>query len=138
MPTKGEYLMKARVVGRVRDDMGKPKGTYNPNPMIDTREYEFMFDDGTIKEYSANIIVENLISLVGDEGRRYHFFNEIIDHHTYGEAVSKDDGMIILNGKSSIRKTAKGWYLCVKWKDDSTSWVPLKDLKQSNPLEVAE
>ena len=53
MPTKGEYLMKARVVGRVRDDMGKPKGTYNPNPMIDTREYEVMFDDGTIKEYSA-------------------------------------------------------------------------------------
>ena len=39
MPTKGEYLMKAKVVGRVRDDMCKPKGTYIPNPMIDTREY---------------------------------------------------------------------------------------------------
>ena len=37
-----------------------------------------------------------------------------------------------------MRKITKGWYLCVKWKDDSTSWVPLKDLKQSNPLEVSE
>ena len=31
--------MKAKVVGRVRDDMGKPKGTYIPNPMIDTLKY---------------------------------------------------------------------------------------------------
>jgi hypothetical protein len=26
----------------------------------------------------------------------------------------------------------------VQWKDGSTSWVPLKDLKESNPIEVAE
>ena len=34
--------------------------------------------------------------------------------------------------------TTKGWDLCVLWKDGSTSWVPLKDLKESNPIEVAE
>ena len=26
----------------------------------------------------------------------------------------------------------------MEWKDGSTSWVPLKDLKVSNPLELAE
>ena len=95
--------MKTKVKGRVRDDTSKPKGTYNPNTMIDTREYEGMFDDGTIKEYFANIITENLISLVGDEGHSRHFFNEIIDHRTDDKAVSRDDEAIIHNGHSSMR-----------------------------------
>ena len=36
------------------------------------------------------------------------------------------------------RRTTKGWQLLVQWKDRSTSWTPLKDLKESNPVEVAE
>ena len=35
-------------------------------------------------------------------------------------------------------KTTKGWRLCVKWKDGSTSWEKLSNLKESNPVEVAE
>ena len=26
----------------------------------------------------------------------------------------------------------------VKWKDDSQSWIPLKDVKEPNPLETAD
>ena len=36
------------------------------------------------------------------------------------------------------RRTTKNWQLLVQWKDGSTSWTPLKDLKESNPVEVAE
>jgi hypothetical protein len=35
-------------------------------------------------------------------------------------------------------KTTKGWHLCVEWKDGTTSWERLADLKESNPVEVAE
>ena len=28
--------------------------------------------------------------------------------------------------------------MLVKWKDDSQSWIPLKNVKESNPLETAE
>jgi hypothetical protein len=35
-------------------------------------------------------------------------------------------------------KTMKGWHLCVEWKDGTTSWERLADLKESNPVEVAE
>jgi hypothetical protein len=28
--------------------------------------------------------------------------------------------------------------LCIEWKDEKTSWERLADLKQSNPVEVAE
>jgi hypothetical protein len=32
----------------------------------------------------------------------------------------------------------KGWYLKVRWKEGSTTWEMLRDLKESNPVEVAE
>jgi hypothetical protein len=37
-----------------------------------------------------------------------------------------------------VRKTTKGWHLCVEWKYGTTSWEHLADLKESNPVEVAE
>ena len=37
-----------------------------------------------------------------------------------------------------MRKTTKGWNLLVIWEDQSNTWIPLKDLKESNPVEVAE
>ena len=33
---------------------------------------------------------------------------------------------------------SQGWKLCIEWKDGSTTWEPLKDLKESNPIEVSE
>ena len=34
--------------------------------------------------------------------------------------------------------TTKGWLFLVKWKDGTSSWVPLCELKESNPIETAE
>ena len=34
--------------------------------------------------------------------------------------------------------TTRGWELLVQWKDGSVSWEKLKDLKESNLVEVAE
>ena len=65
---------------------------------------------------------------------------EIIDHRKDGSAVSADDAFFVhkTSGRRSHRRTTKGWWLCVRWRDGSTSWEALKDLKESNPLEVAE
>jgi hypothetical protein len=35
-------------------------------------------------------------------------------------------------------RTTKGWELCIQWKDGMTTWECLADLKESNPVEVAE
>ena len=32
----------------------------------------------------------------------------------------------------------RGWKLCAKWQDGTTSWEQLADLKESYPIEVAE
>lgn len=54
--------------------------------------------------------------------------------------MSKDDGFVVdEERRRRIPKiTTRGWELEVQWKDGSTSWIPLKDLKESNPIEVAE
>ena len=36
------------------------------------------------------------------------------------------------------RMTTVGWKLCVTWKDGTTSWEILTDLKESYPVVVAE
>jgi hypothetical protein len=53
--------------------------------------------------------------------------------------VSKDDGYEVMwNGQQRPIHTTRGWKLLVQWKDGSMSWVPLKDMKESHPIEVAE
>ena len=34
--------------------------------------------------------------------------------------------------------TKKGWKIFVLWKDSSTDWIALKDLKQSYPIEFSD
>jgi hypothetical protein len=47
--------------------------------------------------------------------------------------------MYINHGSNKkVRKTTKGWHICVEWKDGTTSWERLADLKESNPVEVSE
>ena len=41
-------------------------------------------------------------------------------------------------GRQTQQKTTVGWALQIKWKNRSTQWVKFKDLKESNPVDVAE
>jgi hypothetical protein len=50
----------------------------------------------------------------------------------------KTDAFIGMNGRRIQWMTTAGWKMCVQWKDCSTSWEHLKDLKESNPFQVAE
>jgi hypothetical protein len=72
------------------------------------------------------------------EGRQYNLMEGIIDLITDGHAVAPAD-MYIKHGRNNkVSKTTKGWHLYVEWKDGTTSWERLADLKESNPVEVAE
>ena len=54
-------------------------------------------------------------------------------------ALSKQDKYLVTpRGQRRMWKTTKGWKLLVIWKDQLKTWIPLKDLKESNPVEVAE
>ena len=54
-------------------------------------------------------------------------------------AVPIDDKFVVSKtGRKSLMKNTKGWdFLCL-CKDGSTTWDSLKDIKESNPVDIAE
>mmetsp|Transcript_8647 Transcript_8647/g.12593 ORF Transcript_8647/g.12593 Transcript_8647/m.12593 type:complete len:946 (-) Transcript_8647:1039-3876(-) len=130
----GEELRRGEVVRRRRDQNGRPVGIRNSNPILDTREYEVIFPDGSSQSYSANVIAENLYSQVDDEGRSYSILQEIVDHEKDDSAVTLEE--LAASGKPCF--TTVGWRFLVSWKDGSTSYVPLREMKDAYPVEVAE
>ena len=84
------------------------------------------------------MIAENILSQVDQEGHRQRLLDEIVDHRSDHTAVSLEDGFIISSsGGKCKRKTTKGWEICVNWKGGDSSWIAMKDLKQSYPIELA-
>jgi hypothetical protein len=107
--------------------------------VLDTRILEVQFPDGNVQEYAANVIAEHLYSQVDDKGCRYLLMDEIVDHRKDGLAVAADDLCYTdKRGVKQMRRTTKGWQLLLQWKDGSNTWIPLRDLKESNPVDVAE
>ena len=134
-----DNMQFARVKKRKIDDDGVPVGVANDNPLMDNRIYVVEWADGHTEELMANIIAENLFAQIDDEGNRFVLLDDIIDHRKSEEALSGDDAFVISdNNMRHRRRTTQGWELCVQWKDQSTTWVSLKDMKQAFPIEVAE
>jgi hypothetical protein len=136
IPTDGHEIL-GQVISRKRDSEGNPIGKGNSNPKVDTRLYQVMFPDGNVVEYSENVITECIYYQVDDEGRQYMLMDEIVDWKKTNEA-RETIPQVSHNGNVHPHRTTKGIKLCIKWKDGSTSWENLKDLKESYPLQVAE
>ena len=126
------------MVKRKRGDDGTFVGKSNCNPLLETAVYEVDFGNGEKEAYTANIIAEHIYAQVDDDGYNYYTFEEIIDHRSDDTALFGEDAMYIKGGQKVNKMTTRGWELCVRWKDGSTSWVKLKDMKDSNPIETAE
>lgn len=135
---RADTMHRGVVKGRKRDSDGKLIGFSHENPILDTAIYEVEFEDGHVEAFHANQIVEAIYATVDDEGYTYTEVKEIVDHMKDGTAISADDGFVMLRGKKVPKRTTKGWYICVEWKDGTTSWVDLKDMKETNPVLLAE
>ena len=122
----------AKVKRRAVDHLGDPIGIAHTNPMLDTRKYEVEYLDGNVEIMTANLIAENIMSQVDEHGHRQLLLDEIIDHkHKHPDDDYGDP-------KKRKRYSTDEWELCVTWKDGSTNWIPLRDLKDAYPIELAE
>ena len=139
MPRGGEgEMLHATVKRRLMDEEGLPVGRAHHNPLLDSRKYEVEYADGLVEELTANIIAENLIAQVDDEGRRQMMLSEIIDHRVLPEAIPRSQGTYEnAYGVKRKKATTRGWQILVEWRDGSTDWIELKDLKDSYPVELA-
>ena len=139
LPRDGHTFATGTVKARVKDSAGELVGKSNANPLLDTAEYLVEFEDGTIDRYHANIIAENIHSRIDSDGNTHYVLEDIIDHMRDGTALRQGEGFTYgAMGKQVPKQTTRGWKLCIRLKDQSTQWVKLKDLKESNPVELAE
>ena len=136
LPDSNGVEVLCRVKGRKRDSNGTPIGSYNSNPILDSRVFDVEFPDGRTEAYSTNIIAESLYSQVDEDGFDTGILSEIVDHEQLSDAVKMEDGTIGRNNKPVI--TTKGWRVKLKWMDGSYDWLPLSQVKNSNPIMLAE
>jgi len=139
MLPRGGTMEKGRVSARKRDRNGNPVGLANSNPILDTRVYIIDFDDGDQTELTANLIAESLFSQCDPDGNQYVLLDEIVDHRRLPTAIKLADQKVIrANGRTYLKRSTIGWQICCQWKDGSSSWENLSDLKESHPIETSE
>jgi hypothetical protein len=116
-----------------------PIGRASNNPILDTRMYKVEYPGRHKASLAANVIAENVFAQVDDEGGRHVLFEEIINHRTDGTEVKQQDAFLTTpKGNKRQRETTKGWEILIQWKDRSTTWVSMKDIKGSYPVQLAE
>ena len=134
-----DELRRAKIIRKSTGPDGEEYGHGDPNPLLSTLAYDVKFDDGEIKQVSANIIAQHMHSQVDADGHISTLLDGILDYSTDGTEVKKPDSQVTTpSGLVRERQSTRGWYLKVKWKDGSMDWVPLQILKESNPIEVAD
>ena len=128
---RGDTVTTGRVARRAVGPDGRTYGTYHPNPTMNTVVYEGEFPDGDIKEYLANMIAENMLRNVDEEGFTISMLEGITDWRKDETALSRDERYVITrSGQRKLRKTTKGVWLKCKWTGGMESWVQLKTLKE--------
>ena len=97
------------------------------------------FPDGYKTSMTANCIAENMFSQVDEEGHRHVLMDTIIDTRTDGNQIMPSEAYIELKSGAKRRiETTKGWQVLIQWKNSSTTWNVLKDIKDSYPVQLAE
>jgi hypothetical protein len=106
------------ITARKHNLHGNPVGRGHSNPIFDTRIYQVEFPDGYTREFSTNVIAQNLYSQLDNKGNQFLLLDEIIDHEKTANAIDENNKFQVSQNRNiHIRRTTKGWRLCVKWKD---------------------
>ena len=131
LPKDGESAQFVKVTKRLRDSNGLPIGVADDNPMLDTRIYEVEYHNRDKSYLTDNTIAKNLFSQVDEEGNQHVLLDCIADYRTNGTELPIDEAYInSKNGGHRKRQTTKSWYILIQWKDGSTTWEPLKYIKE--------
>lgn len=131
-------IRRATVKRRAVDSEGRAVGSGHVNPLLDSRLYEVEYDDGSTEILSANLLAENILEQVDENGHKHRMMEEIGGHRKLEGALEKEDAMYrTANGTLRRKRTTKGWEIYVIWKDGSSNFVPLSEMKESFPVETA-
>ena len=101
--------------------------------------YDVEFPDGTTKEYTANTIAIYIYTQIDQYVRSHVIFYCSLNFKKENATPSKNDTYITNKiGCCRNRQSTLGWKCFISCKDGIEQLTPLKLLKESNPLGVAE
>ena len=100
--------------------------------------YEVEFADGKVTELTANVIAQSMYAQCDLDGNEYLLLDSFVDYDRSKKALTHEQQRIMVKVKLSMRRTTFGWHICCQWKDGSTTWEKLSDLKEAYPLQVTE
>lgn len=96
--------------------------------------YGVEIPNGGVKEYTTNIITENMYTQVDIDGHSHGIFGSILDFKKDYKALSSDELYVTTkSGRRRIRETTSGWNFLIRYKDNIEEWMPLKRMKEYNP-----
>ena len=124
---------------RARDNDDNVIICANENPILDTRGYVVVFEDYEQAELAANTIAQIIYAQCDPDRIQYVMFDSIVDFRRSKTALCYADQKVLkADVRSFMLRTTAGWQICIQWKDGSTSWEKLSDLKESHPVECAD
>ena len=127
---QGEAQKMSKVVCRSIDRDGNIIGDLDKTPSLYSLVYDVEFPDGTVKQYAANVIAENILSQVDTNGYHSQYLDKILVHENMGIALSSKDAYVKTKRVlRKIRQITIGWKFLCEFKDVSNTWVSLKLLK---------
>ena len=138
MLSRGNSYARGDVIGQKRDAYGNFVGRENDNPILDTREYSAEFDDWEVRKLTTIVIAESIYAACNDSVKDYLMMVSIVQYRKSNNDLSVSSQKMVHIGHSYMHRSTVGWQLCVQWRDESTSWQALKDLKESHPVDTVE
>jgi hypothetical protein len=136
----GDEMCSGKVVRRSLGPDGRTARMYDDNSMLNSVIYDIEFPDSQTKEYAANTIAENMLTQVDCDEYSTTLMQGIIDFKKdEASAISKADKWVVTaRGQRRLCISTAGWKLLIQWKYGFETWIPLKDMKESHPVETAE
>ncbi len=93
-----------------------------------------MDQDNSLQQTS---LLKNMWAEVDDAGYHHQLVDCIIDHRSDHTAMKKGDEYYVSKSRwSTQRKTTHGWFIKIQWKDGSTSWKSLIEIKEYIPVNL--
>ena len=92
LPREGGQFQSANIIRRATKSDGTSVGSYNDNPIIYTRIYEVIFNDGSTQEYATNCISLSNYDQVDENGYKTILLDSIQQHWKNDTAVGSSDG----------------------------------------------
>ena len=94
--------------------------------------------DGSSRVLTYKVIAKNIFSQCDAERRQYKLISKISENRSDDTAIKKVNKWIDTKAGKQRNITTPGCSFPVEWKDGSSDWILLKDMKASYPVQVAE